>query len=308
MQYALHHPTDGYYARKIKTVGPGGDFSTTATLSPILGRAIAARAAAWLKKNSGPFHLIEVGAGDGSLAKSVINSLPLPLRWKLHYHIVETSEPLTELQRENLASRRVEWHKSVKSALTACKGRAIIFSNELVDAFPVRILCRKENQWQELHVEDGAEVFHPCDELPESSALNAEHPENYRIEIHEAYRDWMEEWLPAWKEGEMITIDYGDIYPDIYHRRPHGTIRAFLMHQLLDGPAIYQNVGMQDLTADVNFSDLIDWGNHCGLETVSLITQNEFLKPHATSTSLDHYLTHPDGPGSAFKVLIQTPS
>ncbi|WP_143184478.1 SAM-dependent methyltransferase [Rubritalea squalenifaciens] len=308
MQYALHHPSEGYYARKIKTVGPGGDFSTTATLSPILGRAIAARAIAWLKQNPGSFHLIEIGAGDGSLAKSVLNALPIPQRWKVHYHIVETSEPLTEQQKEKLNKHRVTWHDNVKAALSACRGRAVIFSNELVDAFPVRILCRKEGLWNELHVENGQESFHPCTSLPESSALQDDHPEDYRVEIHESYRDWMEDWLPAWHEGEIITIDYGDTYPEIYHRRPHGTIRAFLMHQLLDGPAIYQNVGMQDLTADVNFTDLMDWGNHCGLTTLSLVTQNEFLAPHATSTSLDHYLTHPDGPGSAFKVLIQAPS
>ena len=91
MQHALHDPDYGYYARKIRTVGHLGDFSTTATLSPTLGVAIAARASLWLKKNPGSFHLIEIGAGDGSLAKSVIDALPLLQRLKLHYHIVETS-------------------------------------------------------------------------------------------------------------------------------------------------------------------------------------------------------------------------
>jgi len=71
--------------------------------------------------------------------------------------------------------------------------------------------------------------------------------------------------------------------------------------------AIYQNPGHQDLTADVNFTDLIEWGNLTSLKTLSLQTQNQYLTPHSKNTTQDHYLTHQDGPGSAFKVLTQTP-
>ncbi|MFD2157968.1 SAM-dependent methyltransferase, partial [Rubritalea tangerina] len=281
MQHALHDPTHGYYARKIKTVGHRGDFSTTATLSPTLGKAIAARAASWLKQNPGPFHLIEIGAGDGSLAEAVIKSLPLMLRLKLKYHIVETSSPLTKEQQTRLKPHRITWHTTPLDALKASSGRAFIFSNELVDAFPVRIFQQNQNQWEELHWDGSAESFTPCSNLPISSSITSSHPENHRVEIHESYHEWLEEWICAWREGEMITIDYGDTYPEIYHRRPQGTIRAFLLHENLTGPAIYQNVGHQDLTADVNFTDLMQWGESMGLETIDYCTQNAFLTPHA---------------------------
>lgn len=307
MQYALHDPEHGYYARKIRTVGHQGDFSTTATLSPTLGIAIAARASEWLQQNPGSFHLIEIGAGDGSLAASVIAALPFMQRLKLHYHIVETSEPLTKVQQARLKKSRVSWHTNPRSALRACNGRAIIFSNELVDAFPVRILQRQGADWQELYWDKEVERFETCAEPPESSAINSTHTELHRVEVNEAYRNWLEEWITGWREGEMITIDYGDTYPEIYHRRPQGSIRAFLLHQNITGPAIYQNVGHQDLTADVNFTDLVEWGEELGLETVSLETQSAFLTPHALGTTQDLYLLHPDGPGSAFKVLIQRP-
>jgi SAM-dependent MidA family methyltransferase len=307
MQYALHDPDDGYYARKIRTVGHTGDFSTTATLSPTLGVAIAARASQWLKENPGSFQLIEIGAGDGSLAKSIIAALPFLQRLKLHYHIVETSEPLTNVQQQKLKKSRVSWHTDPRSAIKACNGRAIIFSNELVDAFPVRILQREGDAWKDLHWDGKAESFECSNSLPESSALVSSHPEKNRVEIHEAYHEWLEEWITSWREGELITIDYGDTYPEIYHRRPQGTIRAFLLHQNITGPGIYQNIGRQDLTADVNFTDLIEWGGELGLETLSLITQSEFLEPYSRGTTQDLYLLHPDGPGSAFKVLIQRP-
>lgn len=307
MQLALHDPEKGYYARKIKTVGHGGDFSTTATLSPILGKAIADRATQWLKENPGSLNLIEIGAGDGSLAYSIISSLPFMMRLKLHYHIVETSEPLTEKQKQKLSKYRVTWHTSPRSALTACNGRALIFSNELVDAFPVRIFSKENEAWSELYWDGKVESFEAAKQQPESSALNSSHPDHHRVEIHESYRTWLEEWITAWREGEMITIDYGDTYPEIYHRRPQGTIRAFLMHENITGMGVYNNVGRQDLTADVNFTDLIEWGNALGLESVQLTSQNEFLKPYSTDSTQDFYLLHPDGPGSAFKVLIQRP-
>lgn len=308
MQHALHHPEHGYYARKIRTVGALGDFSTTATLSPTLGAAIAQRAADWLRRHPGSFELIEIGAGDGSLAASILSALPFMLRLKVRYHIVDTSAPLRQVQAERLKKFKIKWHDDVQSALHHCHGRAYIFSNELVDAFPVRIFQRSQDAWQELHLENGKETFLPAHELPDSSALCPDHPENHRIEIHQAYQHWLEDWIASWREGEMITIDYGDTYPEIYHRRPQGTIRAFLMHENITGPAIYQNVGHQDLTADVNFTDLINWGHDYGLETIYYATQTDFLTPYAKNTTQDLYLLHPDGPGSAFKVLIQTPT
>lgn len=308
MQFALHDPQHGYYARKIRTVGHEGDFSTTATLSPTLGVAIAARAIDWLKNNPGSFHLIEIGAGDGSLAKSIIENIPFIQRLKLNYHIVDTSEPLREVQIEKLKKHRVTWHATPRDAVKAADGRAIIFSNELVDAFPVRILQRQNNEWLEIHWDGEQESLVKPDRLPESTALTLSHPEKHRVEIHESYREWLEEWITSWREGELITIDYGDTYPEIYQRRPQGTIRAFLLHENLTGPAIYQNVGKQDLTADVNFSDLMEWGTELGLETLSYSTQSKFLEPFARDTTQDLYLLHPDGPGSAFKVLIQSPT
>lgn len=308
MQYALHDPEAGYYARKIRTVGTAGDFSTTATLSPILAHALADRAAKWLKENPGSFHLIEIGAGDGSLAKAIIAALPIMLRFKLRYHIVETSSPLIEVQQGNLHGKKVTWHSEVKQALQSANGRAFIFSNELVDAFPVRILKRSEEGWLELYWKNQQELFQACDSPPESSAINPDHPLDHRVEIHQSYLEWYESWITSWREGEMITIDYGDCYPNIYERRPMGTIRAFLMHQNLTGAAIYQNVGRQDLTADVNFTDLIQWSEDFGVETLSLISQSEFLQPYTSGSTQDFYLLHPDGPGGAFKVLTQRPS
>ena len=46
MELALHDPERGYYARRIRGVGKGGDFTTTPMLTPALGKAVAAWAKA----------------------------------------------------------------------------------------------------------------------------------------------------------------------------------------------------------------------------------------------------------------------
>ena len=71
MARALFDPQRGYYSRNIRTVGARGDFSTSATLSPDLGRSIAA----WLKAQSGVRHVIEIGAGSGELMQQLKRSL-----------------------------------------------------------------------------------------------------------------------------------------------------------------------------------------------------------------------------------------
>lgn len=308
MQHALHDPENGYYSRNIQTVGATGDFSTTATLSNVLGKAIAQSALEWGRNNNAPLNLIEIGGGDGSLAKSIIKSTPLLKRWKLHYHMVDSSSPLTEKQKNKTTlSRKVKWHSEMTSALKACKGIAFIFSNELVDAFPVRVLKKSNGSWNELYLHGLDEHFFPCsDTLPDSTAID--HPMNtaeQRIEVHESYREWLMDWLPEWKQGQLLTIDYGDTHPKIYYRMPSGTLRGYSHHQRITGKAVYQNPGKQDITADVNFSDLIAWGNQDGLETISLMEQREYLTPYVTTSAEDQFLIHPDGAGSAFKVLLQ---
>lgn len=307
MKHALHDPENGYYARNIESVGASGDFSTTATLSSVLGTAIANSALEWSRANKSPLNLIEIGGGDGSLAESVIKSIPFMKRWRLDYHIVDSSNPLTEKQQQRKLPKKINWHSGMKSALSSCKGIAFIFSNELVDAFPVRVFRKSEAHWNELFLHKQEEHFCPCaDTLPESSALNyTAHQKGQRIEVHQSYRDWLLDWLPSWKLGQLLTIDYGDTHPKVYYRMPEGTLRAYSHHQRITGKAVYHKPGRQDITADVNFTDLITWGKQDGLEKLSIVNQLDYLTPYVNGSAEDQFLIQPDGAGSAFKVLLQ---
>jgi SAM-dependent MidA family methyltransferase len=306
MRRALHDPRRGYYARRIHGIGRRGDFTTAPMIGGSLARAVAGWAAAALRE-TGCRDLVEIGPGEGVLAAAVWKHLPWSLRWTTRLHLVESSVALRGVQQARLG-RRARWHGHPSAALAACAGRAVVFSNELVDAFPARVFEKSATGWHELGVvmDDAGRVAERLLEsggLPPSSSFDVDHPPGQRVEVHDSYRRWLGEWLPDWRAGRMLTIDYGNHAGALYHRRPRGTLRGYLLQQRLDGPAIYQNPGRQDLTADVNFTDLIAWSGKRA-RTRCLQTMGDFIKDCVTDDDAA-ILTDPAGAGGAFLVLDQ---
>lgn len=292
MREALYHEKFGYYTTQIREVGRGGDFTTWPAREDNLAKAIVA----WLKP-LGCRHLIEVGAGSGQLAQGILRALGW---WKRpQYHIVEAS-PILQAQQQKRLGGKVQWSASLTEALARADGSAIIISNELVDAFPCRLFRRKDAAWQELslRIEGGKilEIWTPAD-LPDSTVATCEWPEGQCVEIHDSYRQWQTEHLAHWRKGALLTIDYGDTCPRVYHRRPRGTFRAYAHHQRVEGMEAFGAFGRRDLTADVNFSDLIRWLPDSAHE---LMTLSAFLeKYHRPVTG------QLKAAGEAFQVLIQ---
>ncbi len=300
MARALFDSERGYYTRHIKTVGARGDFSTSATLSPALGQAIAR----WLKSEAQlqpqVRHIIEIGAGDGSLMQTVRKALGWWARLRFAFHIVETSPVLRQEQQKKLGGQ-VAWHTDLETALAAAGGHAFIYHNELLDAFPATLVqwSGAEQRWLEVWV---PEQLHPhaIDAAHFSALRHTAFADRQRCELHPSVRDWLHQWTPHWKAGAMLTIDYGDDFPRLYHRRPNGTLRAYLLHQRLTGADIYANPGRQDITADINFTDYTAWLRELGLAQASQQTLAEFLHAHAAPAGL----TDPDGAGTAFKCFV----
>jgi SAM-dependent MidA family methyltransferase len=312
MARALYDPQQGYYTKHIRTVGARGDFSTSATLSSLLGVAVAA----WLKEEQALMphvrHIIEVGAGDGSLMATVQKSLGWWTRRRFQFHIVETSPVLRTRQQERLTNHTT-WHETMTEALTAASGQAFIYHNEVLDAFPLTLIQWHEGQWHEVFVASDdqrhiREELHPIT-LDSSTTLSnwqPPHPKQ-RCEWHASVHQWLHEWSPHWTAGSMLTIDYGDVFPALYHRRPMGTLRAYLLQQRLEGASIYANPGRQDLTADVNFTDYRAWAQALGFEEVAYGTQADFIsartKPQPNDAA-NAFLLNEHGAGHAFKHVI----
>jgi SAM-dependent MidA family methyltransferase len=321
MEEALHHPRFGYYGASIASLGPRGDFSTSATLSERLGSAIAAWA---LARRAGRgwrrLPLLEVGAGDGRLARAILRRLGWFRRLRTDYLIVERSGVLRARQRRRLRGLGVRWHGSMQEALQALGGRALIFSNEVVDAFPCRLFRKEEAGWRELGVHlspEGSLREEPLEEPSEAGdpwfAPFGALPPGQRVERHDSYRRWLGSWAPAWREGSLLTIDYGETSPRLYEGRLRGSLRAYWKHRCLSGSDLYARFGRQDLTADVHFDDLGAWGREWGWTEDPLQTQADFLDRwaplrHGPAGRSDLFLTRIPGAGEAFKVLEQRPS
>ena len=295
MGIALHHPQDGYYTRHVRAIGARGDFTTVPQRTPALGKSVAdwlrceAKARGWKTLN-----VIECGPGDGSLAKSVVKGFGWLERRHLSLHLVETSEPLREQQHRKLGGKAC-WHRTIAEALDACGGKALIYHNEFFDAFPCRVFRRDGSAWSELHlrVTDGrlTEVFlPPARPLPASTIFDRDWPDGQRVEVFESVHEWLRGMSTSWHAGAMLAIDYGGTTEEIYHRRPRGTLRAYRMHERLEGPGVYEMPGRQDITADINFDDLAIWAGQLGWGVASSQTLREFA---------------PDAPGAdAFRCLL----
>ncbi len=320
MRRALFDPQRGYYARNIRTVGRSGDFSTSATISRVLGEAIAAWLAAEIKLAPSVRTVIEVGGGEGSLMRDVMKSLGFWRRRRLRFMMVESSAVLREKQKSTLQRSKVEWFDDLPTALAACDGRAFIFHNELLDAFPVTLVQSNGTSWQEVWLEESEgqwteqlrDLSISKEESDHFSALQHRPAEPQRRELGTAADEWLRSWASHWREGAMLTLDYGDVFPQIYHRKPRGTLRAYLRHQLLTGAQVYENMGRQDITADVNFTDLMRCGESLGWRNAPLENQRQFLQRHLrgfakrfSNDSALAFLADEHGAGGAFKALTQ---
>jgi SAM-dependent MidA family methyltransferase len=318
---ALHDPDYGYYRTRGPAPGRTGDFVTMPGLHPVLGRAIAA----WIRSRGrhAPPDVIELGGGDGSLLSGVLRSLGWLGRRARRFHLVESSERMRAAQRAKLARwPGVRWHPTIESALESAGGSALIFSNEFVDAFPCAVLERDCDGWREVLVgwrSDGVARETPGAAMRAIRGVNSccfgpwdgVRP-GQRVEIHAAYAEWLRAWAPRWKVGAMLTIDYGAAFPALYHRRPRGTLRGYFRHTPVHGTDLYQNPGHQDITADVNFTDLVRWGEAAGLRTLGLRNLRSFIREmlggHCDAGDpVRARLLDTDGAGGAFQVLEQQP-
>jgi SAM-dependent MidA family methyltransferase len=329
MELALYDPEHGYYSRAIENVGRGGDFATTATLSNILGQAIAGFVRAETRRLRPTFakdfgelsrvamagrlgrpSIIELGPGNGRLADEVLRQLP---RWRLRrYLLVEVTKRLTPRYPPRVR-RRASFCVDLNAAAATASGYPILFGNEFVDAFPCRRFRRTETGWSEgylvLNGETWTEQYLAIDQLPESTVWELSWPIGQVVEVHAAFRDWLDAATKILGSATVVLIDYGDRPEAIYQRRIEGSLRAYYRHQRLTGREIYLRVGLQDLTCDVNFADLVLWSKTAGWTVADPADQREFILewyPGAAKLSdpVSRQLLEPEGAGGAFKVLI----
>ena len=296
MDLALYHPDYGYYSSGQVKIGSEGDFFTASSLGADFGELLAEQLAEiWLildKPKS--FQVVEMGAGLGYLVVDILNY------WQLHYSellknieyiIVEESPSLIAKQKLLLQpwlDKKINiiwknWLDFPDNFITGC-----FFSNELVDAFPVHQVIWRNNQLQEIYIgENQGQFIEIITELSTPKLLdyfqqvkvffNSEsYPENYRTEVNLQALNWLNTIASKLKQGYLLTIDYGYSAAKYHHpQRSQGTLQCYYQHRYHSDPFI--NLGIQDITAHVDFTSLENQGKLVGLETIGFTQQGLFL-------------------------------
>jgi SAM-dependent MidA family methyltransferase len=307
MELALYHPGLGYYAKVggPSPIGKSGDFYTSVSVGPLFGRLLARQFfQMWqVMGKPNPFWIIEQGAHDGQLACDILewcrSDVPEFME-AIHYAIVQHTGAARMHQKcapQDGLLAYMSWFEDIKE-LAAKKPVGVFFSNELVDAFPVRAIAFRSGSWLEQNVIVGADGAFDWLELPieDKELIQAmkELPlpaiENYTTEINLQSRRWMKEVARMLQRGYVLTIDYG--YPaSVYYAdyRTGGTLTAYVKHRAIDEVLI--EPGMRDLTAHVDFTTLARVGESAGLTTLGFVDQQRFLMGIA-----QHELAGTDGP------------
>src|SRR5215510_5274381 len=113
MELALYAPGLGYYSAGAKKLGKAGDFVTAPEISPLYGQTLARQVRQIMQ--SGFDEILEVGAGSGALAATLLEELDSYEAAPRSYLILELSADLRERSRDTLAARvphlleRVAW-------------------------------------------------------------------------------------------------------------------------------------------------------------------------------------------------------
>lgn len=332
MQMALYYPKYGYYNTERERVGRFGDYYTSPTVHGIFGELIAKQLdEMWRFVRNGPFTVVEMGAGRGWLCHDIVQCMMREypeLYDNLHYIIVESNPYAKEKQRALLKSvgipdDKVSWHTYTNDGFSFDSLQGCFLSNEFADALPVHRLEVKKGILKEVYVGyNGNEFYEIQDEV--SSGSLKRHYENYQPYLNEGSKyevnleiaEWLRHVSVKLQKGFVITIDYGNIINKIGRLADgNGTVRCFHKHTVNEN--YYKQPGEQDITADVDFTYMMDTGKLFGLEVTGFTRQSHFLIALGVLDKLNNMknnvetilkvknLFHPEGMGDAFKVLIQ---
>ncbi len=336
MDLALYAPGLGYYSAGSVKLGPGGDFVTAPEVSDLFSRCVARQCAQVLAAGG---EILEVGAGTGRMAAVILESLAALGKLPAQYAILEVSADLAERQRRLLGKlpreirERVVWLER----LPARPISGVILANEVLDALPCRRFTLRGGVVSELGV---AEADDPAsrrgtgfverevaadEELAIAAAallreLPSPLPEGYTSEICLRVAPWIAGVAACLSRGLMLTLDYGLPRTHYYHpQRTAGTLRCHFKQRVHDDP--YINIGVQDITAWVDFTRVAEAGVACGLDVSGFCTQAAFLLgtgieqfvgestdtvAHARLAGEARRLLLPGEMGEAFKVMALT--
>lgn len=301
MQQALYHPAHGYYSSGRCAIGRKGDYFTNVSVGPLFGHLLAAQfSEIWEHLGRmNDFVIVEQGAYDGQFARDVLEFLQkrFPDFFDaLRYRILEPFPILQEQQRRSLEALgdKVKW-SALPEPFTG-----IHFSNELLDAMPVRLIS------------DGTEKLVGLDG---DKFVFVERPVDKTI-FNQVALESIDEIAANLQRGYVIAIDYGFLDDEVAR-----TVQIRARHRNLNSP--FEQIGDADITMSVDWKSIVERAQGKGLRIAGFTDQHHFLTgiisqfesgDRGRSLLADsrkgkrelQTLLHPEMLGRAFQVLALT--
>ncbi|UCZ54567.1 SAM-dependent methyltransferase [Bacillus shivajii] len=337
MNVALYDEEMGYYTSDKEKLGKSGDFYTSNHVHHVFGRTFARFFADVFEREELTPTIYEWGAGDGKFALSVLEYFrneQANLYKNLTYVIIESSsfhrEVLDEILREH--REKVYVFGSLENAKqTFHIGKGILFSNELIDAFPVHVVEKKSDELFEVMVSENEEglleeTLEACSNEQLTTWLDKygpNLPEGHRIEISLEMKEWLTAINEWFDQGLIVTVDYGYSNEEwVQPEHKEGSLRGYYQHELIRNPLKFS--GEMDITYHIQWDAFNDIAKECGLKAIFHDKQDQFLKQaglfrflmqtmNANPFSEEYKqnraiqtLVHPGGISSSFHVNVQS--
>ena len=347
MELSLYHPELGYYARAAQKTGRAGDFFTSVDVGAIFGELLAKQfAEMWRVMENGEsgvgrgfsqnsaktppdpvFDLVEAGAGNGRLARDVLDAarrVDPEFYSAIRLSLIEQSPAARAAQRKTLGPHAaLLGHSAVELPEDV---RGVIFANELLDALPTHAVAMTRDGLREVFVDlapstSSRRSGHFVERLQKPSTpriadylarAGAVMPQGARAEVNLAAEDWLKRAATNLRKGFVLIIDYGHEEAELYGgAHATGTLTSFKHHtQMAD---FLQEPGECDITAHVDLTAMTHTAERAGLDVLGRLDQTYFLlglgiadldgMPLKQRLALKTLLL-PGGLGSTHKVLI----
>jgi SAM-dependent MidA family methyltransferase len=337
MKEALYHPTLGYYNRiDLQRWGREGDYRTSPERSELFAATFARHFVLLYEQLGKPaeFNIIEVGAGNGEFAAGILETLKRNFPSVLsaaRYLVLETSQASRQVAAERLYEFRNQV-QFVDGKLLQPVDSGILFTNELLDAFPVNRVMVRNGELKELFVSlnDNGKFVWVVDDPSSNEILhvvrNCLPPlrEGQIVELNFGISDWFNTIEGLLRTGYLITVDYGAEAAELYSSmdRPNGTLRAFRRHEFVDD--VLSHPGECDITCSIDWTFVKSEGKQHGFQVDQLSRLDRFLMQAGILDELEHRLSEagseaekstlttaaremilPGAMASSFQVLVQ---
>ena len=320
MEICLWDDENGYYTSN-QVLGRHGDFITSPEISQTFGELIGLWALSFYQKfiDNKRLCITELGSGRGTLLRDAIRTISMVTKNKvdLDITILEKSERLIALQKENLKNKNIKWISDIKGLSFEPQ---IIIANEFFDALPINQYVRNNEGWYEKKITTkngklcftlGNKIWVPSNSIFSNFKIGdtLEHSEQ-TISIFSNICNHLIRY-----DGVLLVVDYGNI------SGIGDTLQAVNNHKFR---SILEKPGQSDLTSHVNFKLLKEIAIKKNLYVSPVKEQQNFLlelgimerlkslTKNVSSTIAERVETEvkrlidPDKMGSLFKVIAIT--